>query len=122
MPAAPSSSKAASTGNRCPCPPDDRGDNFRGLSRSSFTSVESAQKLVNATLASDPVQVADVVAGRRPYGVINYEAGSYTGYEAYLDRYNSTPYIRGTYGVRVVIRPDPGSERGYRIVSAFPTR
>ncbi len=100
----------------------DRGDNFRGLSRSSFTSVDSAQKLVNAALASDPAEVSDVVAGRRPYGVINYEAGSYTGYEAYLERYNSQAYIRGTYGVRVVIRSDPGSERGYRVISAFPTR
>ena len=45
-----------------------------------------------------------------------------TGYEAYLARAHAEPYIRDTFGVEVLIRPDPGSARRWRVHTAYPVR
>jgi hypothetical protein len=45
-----------------------------------------------------------------------------TGYEAYLARAYAEPVIRDTFGVEVLIRPDPGSARAWRVHSAYPVR
>jgi hypothetical protein len=39
-----------------------------------------------------------------------------------LARAHAEPYIRDTFGVEVVIRPDPGSARGWRVHTAYPVR
>lgn len=39
--------------------------------------------------------------------------------EIYPETEHSQPYIRETYGVRVVIVPDRKSEKGYRVETAF---
>lgn len=43
-----------------------------------------------------------------------------TGKEAFRPSGNAEPYIRPTYGVRVVIHHDPNSDRGYLLRTAFP--
>lgn len=40
--------------------------------------------------------------------------------EVYAATEHWQPYIRETYGVRVVIVPDRRSEKGYRVETAFP--
>jgi hypothetical protein len=79
------------------------------------------------------VEPADFVVGKRMGSFTDYEAadkipeatlqhrfGSVTGKEAFRPNGDSDPYIRDTYGVRVVIRPDTRSWRGYRVHTAFP--
>lgn len=39
---------------------------------------------------------------------------------AVAPKFNSSVIIRETFGVRVVIRRDSGSRRGFRIFTAFP--
>ena len=46
--------------------------------------------------------------------------GYVTGKEAFRSNADADPYIRNTYGVRVVIRHDLRSERGYRVYTSFP--
>jgi len=91
-----------------------------GLREGSFPSVEAANKLVNSTVAQNQDKVALVTAGLSPREQLDAQFDSPTGYEAYLRTGNSTPYIRPTYGVRVIIVPDPGSAKGYRVDTAFP--
>jgi hypothetical protein len=91
-----------------------------GLREGSFPSVEAANKLVNSTVAQNQDKVALVAAGLSPREELDAQFDSPTGYEAYLRTGNSTPYIRPTYGVRVIIVPDPGSAKGYRVDTAFP--
>lgn len=91
-----------------------------GLREGSFPSVEAANKLVNATVAQNRDKVELVTAGLLPRAQLDAPFDSPTGYEAYLRTGNSTPYIRSSYGVRVIIVPDPSSAKGYRVDTAFP--
>jgi hypothetical protein len=43
-----------------------------------------------------------------------------TGKEAFRSSADADPYIRDTYGVRMIIRNDLRAERGYRVYTAFP--
>jgi hypothetical protein len=95
-------------------------DLVRGLREGSFPSLEAANKLVNSTLAQNQDTIALVAAGLLPRAELDAQFDSPTGYEAFLRTGNSTPYIRPTYGVRVVIVPDPSSAKGYRVDTAFP--
>jgi len=91
-----------------------------GLREGSFPTLEAANKLVNSTVAQNQDKVALVAAGLLPRAELDAQFDSPTGYEAFLRTGNSTPYIRPTYGVRVIIVPDPGSAEGYRVDTAFP--
>ena len=95
-------------------------DLVNGLREGSFPSLEAANKLVNATIAQNQALVDLVASGLSPREELDAEFGSPTGYEAYAQTSRSTPYIRPTYGVRVVIVPDQGSAKGYRVDTAFP--
>ena len=96
------------------------GDLAEGLREGSFPSLEAANKLVNSTLAENQDQVDLVTSGVSPREQLDAEFGSPTGYEAYAGTERSTPYIRDTYGVRVIIVPDRNSAKGYRVDTAFP--
>jgi hypothetical protein len=91
-----------------------------GLKESSFPSLEAANKLVNSTIARNPDKVDKVVNGLSGREDLDAVFGSPTGSEAYAATERSQPYIRKTYGVRVVIVPDRRSEKGYRVETAFP--
>jgi hypothetical protein len=91
-----------------------------GLREGSFPSLEAANKLVNSTIARNPDKVDKVVNGLSGKEDLDAVFGSPTGSEAYAATERSQPYIRETYGVRVVIVRDRRSEKGYRVETAFP--
>jgi Bacterial CdiA-CT RNAse A domain len=98
----------------------ERDEDPRGVRLGSFTSLQSATRLVNSTLAQNRDVVDEVIRGQRGGEEVDAIFDSPTGYEAYLPRPQSVPYMRDTYGVRVVIARDPGSSRGYSVLTAFP--
>jgi hypothetical protein len=91
-----------------------------GLAEGSFTSLDSATRLVNSTLAQNRPLVDQVASGAVPVRRVDAQFDSVTGYQAYARTERSQPYIRDTFGVGVVIRHDPRSEKGFGVVSAFP--
>jgi hypothetical protein len=92
----------------------------RDLRAGSFPSVEAANKLVNTTLAQNQDKLERVRSGLSPREQLDAQFGSITGYEAYARTEHSQPYMRATYGVRVVIVRDRRSAKGYRVDTAFP--
>jgi Bacterial CdiA-CT RNAse A domain len=99
-----------------------KGDFVDGIRVGSFSSLEGANKLVNATIAQNPGKIELVTSGRSPREELVGRFDSVTGYEAYARTERSQPYIRDTDGVMVVIIPDRRAEKGYRVDSAFPVR
>jgi hypothetical protein len=93
----------------------ERGDNFRGLSVGSFQSLESANKLVNSTLAENQHVIDRVVRGLDRIGIARAQFSSVTGQEAFLQRFHSQPYIRDTYAVTVIIIRDQSVPKGFRV-------
>ena len=89
----------------------------------SFTGVEAANNLVTAVLQNNK-EIVDAVAagvfGRRPVPMQKY-FGRVTGWEAYRRFLFSSVKKRSTYSVRVVIRYAPQRERGYYVLTAYPT-
>jgi hypothetical protein len=86
----------------------------------SFSSLAAANKLVNSTLSQNRALVEEVIAGKRPFAVLEAWFDSPTGYESYAPSFTSTILIRDTFGVRVVIWHDRISPREFRIRTAFP--
>ncbi|HMN36753.1 MAG TPA: hypothetical protein PKD49_03455 [Hyphomicrobium sp.] len=86
----------------------------------SFTSLDAASKLVDATLARNRNIVDLVVGGTIREQRVDAYFDSLTGYEAYAPAIRSEPRIRETYGVGVYIRHDPSANNGYRVISAYP--
>lgn len=86
----------------------------------SFFSQESANDLVNRTIEDNQSEVDLVAAGGKAEAVLNKRFGYVTGKEAFRPDADSEPYIRNTYEVRVVIRHDVRSRRGYRTHTSFP--
>jgi hypothetical protein len=97
-----------------------RGGWFTGLSEGSFTSLDSATELVNATLAANREAVDAVARGEARSEFVEARFNGRTGYEAYLPDPNSSPYIRDTNAVSVYIRRDSRAPNGFRVQSAFP--
>jgi len=91
-----------------------------GIRVGSFSSLDAANKLVNATIAQNAAQVDLVTGGRSGRQELDSYFGAPTGYEAYARTERSQPYIRDTYRVRVVIVPDGRVTKGFRVDSAFP--
>ena len=87
----------------------------------SFSSLESANRLVNSVMDTHSDVVNEVAAGIRPGAALAVEFDSVTGREAFAATRNATPYMRETYSVRVVIKHDPASPFGYWIHTAFPS-
>jgi Bacterial CdiA-CT RNAse A domain len=92
----------------------------RGLRAGSFTSLQSATRLINSTLSQNRDIIEEVISGQRGRTVVTAVFDSPTGYEAYLPTPSSIPYMRDTYGVGVLIGRDPGSPNGYRVHTAYP--
>jgi hypothetical protein len=99
---------------------ENRGDLFEGVRIGSFSSLEAANKLVNATLAQNPLKVERITSGLSAKEELEGRFDSITGYEAYARTERSQPYIRDTNGVLVLIVPDGRTSKGYRVDTAFP--
>jgi hypothetical protein len=86
----------------------------------TFRSREEANDLVNQVLKRNTDKVDQVAAGKLRDATLEHRFGFVTGKEAFRPNGDSDPYIRDTYSVRVVIRHDTRSWRGYRVQTAFP--
>jgi len=86
----------------------------------SFTSLEQANDLVNRVLEMNKDKVDGVAAGKKREAKLQERFDFVTGKEAFRPNGDSEPYIRATDSVRVVIRPDKSSWRGYRVHTAYP--
>jgi hypothetical protein len=91
-----------------------------GLRVGSFSSLEAANKLVNATVARNPALVELVTSGRSGREEVDARFDAPTGYEAYARTERSQPYIRDTYDVRVNIVGDGRAAKGFRVDAAYP--
>jgi hypothetical protein len=90
----------------------------------SFTSLQSAGKLVNSTIAENQ-QIVDRVAapteqGGLPGATIQKVFVQPTGYESFAPSGGAKFQIRPTYSVKVIIRHDENMKSGYRVVTSFP--
>jgi hypothetical protein len=72
----------------------ERGDTFDGFSVGSFTSVQSANRLVNSTISDNQDKIDQAMRDGEPRVLISKSFKSPTGYEAYLARAHAEPYIR----------------------------
>jgi hypothetical protein len=90
------------------------------IAEGTFRSREEANDLVNQVLKRNTDTVDQVAAGKLEWAKLEERFGFVTGREAYRPNGDSDPYIRPTYSVRVVIRHDTRSWRGYRVQTAFP--
>jgi CDI toxin RNase A-like protein len=86
----------------------------------SFASLETANDLVGRTLADNRAEVDLVAGGKQNGAVVDKLFDFVTGKEAFSPAPGAKPYIRPTYGVRVVIRHDASRERGFTVHTAFP--
>lgn len=99
----------------------DQNPNARNSRSGSFSSLESANKLVNSTLAQNGAIVDQVASGVRPRDIVFAKFDSVTGIEAVMPNIRSQPYFQQTYSVGAVIYHDPSSPRGYTVLTAFPS-
>jgi hypothetical protein len=86
----------------------------------SFSSLEAANKLVNATLSRNRGLLESLIAGKVNGGVATAFFPYVTGYQSYAPKFNSTVQIRDTNGVRIVLVRDTTSKNGFRIKTAYP--
>jgi hypothetical protein len=93
--------------------------NFREA-EGSFASLEQANELVNRVLRLESGKVDNVAEGKARREKLEQMFDGVTGKEAFRPNGDSDPYIRDTYGVRVIIKRDGRSPRGYTVVTAFP--
>ena len=98
-----------------------KGDSVGDMRQGSFTSLEAANKLVNATIAKIGTKWTGSSTGDRPRKISTPTFRLPTGREAVARTERSQIYVRDTYSVRVVIVPDGGSRNGFRVDTAFPT-
>jgi hypothetical protein len=90
------------------------------LAEGSFASQEQANNLVNQTLILESDKVDQVANGTKNLAKLERSFEFVTGKEAFRPNGDSDPYIRDTYGVRVIIKNDSRSSRGYSVRTAFP--
>jgi hypothetical protein len=86
----------------------------------TFQSDGEANDLVSQVLQRNKDRVDKVAAGKNRGDTLQERFEFVTGREAFRPNGDSEPYIRDTYSVRVVIRHDTRSWRGYRVHTAYP--
>lgn len=88
----------------------------------SFPSVESANKLVNATLSDNRGLVELFLLGPNDRLTIQTYFSVPIGREAYAKQIWNSFQIRDAYGVRMVLLKDPTAAKGYRVHTSYPIR
>lgn len=86
----------------------------------SFTSLGSANALTASTLSSNPIALADVVAGRLKSWAFTKYFPTPTGKEAFRVNQRQAPIIRPTYGVTTVIQYAPNMPGGILVLTSYP--
>ena len=86
----------------------------------SFTSLESATRLVNSTLSQNAAIVDEVASGARGGAQLESYFASVTGREAFKPNSRAISYMRDTYGVLVVIARNPFTAKGFDVLTSFP--
>ena len=81
---------------------------------------ESSNDFVNRTLEENKETVDRVASGAQDRATLEKRLGYVTGKEPFRANGDAEPYVRSTYGIRMVIRDDLRSENGYRVYTAFP--
>lgn len=104
-----------------------RTNYYRGLviygfqpAEGSFTDTLSANDLINQTIQANSKLVDQVASGEVMNETLEHRFGYPTGKEAFRPDIDTDPYIRKTFGVRVIIAHDPQRKSGYRLITAFP--
>ena len=87
----------------------------------TFSSLSSANKLVNSVLAQFPLSVAAVASGLMPDELLVTTFGSPTGRQAVAVSRLSSIFIDDTFSIKVFIIHDPFFPRGFRVHTAYPT-
>ncbi len=88
----------------------------------SFSSIQSANRLINATLSANHERVQQLVDGQGRNRISLFaEFSSPTGIAAQRGSIRSQPTVGDVYNVQVVIQRDTNAANGFRIVTAFPT-
>ena len=111
---------------------DESADMFGGAVRlykgqtGSFSSLESANKLVSSTLSTNQELVTDFLDSGRKTLVLNQSFSSPTGRVAFRNGRGSffrpgRVHFTGGTGVRVVIRRNESFSSGFNVHTAFPT-
>jgi len=85
----------------------------------AFYSRESANDFINRVLEANSTTVDLVANGALSEKAVNKRFNTVTGREAHTNG-EVDPFIRPTFSVRLVIRHDTRSPRGYRVFTAFP--
>ncbi|MEJ1936603.1 RNase A-like domain-containing protein, partial [Nostoc sp. NIES-2111] len=93
-----------------------------GVRVGSFSSLSSANKLVNSTLSENADRVRQVASGRLLHAFVSKNFGSITGKEAYAPSLWGGITIRETRSVGVYIIHSANSRTGFRIHTAYPIR
>jgi uncharacterized protein len=86
----------------------------------SFTSLQAADKLINAALSKNQALVDQVARGEISGANIEAWFDAPTGYESFAPSYKAQLAIRVTRMVHVVLRHDANSAQGFMILTAFP--
>ena len=86
----------------------------------SFHTREDANNFVNRVLEEERAMVDRVSSGELREAALNKRFGFETGKEGYKPSGSEAANIRPTYSVRVIIKHDRRSPRGYTVRSAFP--
>ena len=97
-----------------------KGDFFQGFRVGSFSSLEAANRLVNATVAQNPAKIERIMSGQSPREELVGRFDSITGYEAHMRSERTQPYIRETDGVVVVSISDRGRQEAIVLIALFP--
>ena len=87
----------------------------------AFTSLEAANKLVNATISDNKGMFAMFLASK-DYVLLRSTFSEPTGREAYASNLWSGFKVRDTWSVNVLLMKDPSALKGYRVHTAFPSR
>jgi len=94
---------------------------------STFSSVDSANRIVSAALAMNKLEIVEFLNSNRQQLVIHDRFSSPTGrvahrqYRGYTN--NPGPVQMSTgYGVTAVLRRNSGMSEGFNIYTAYPTR
>lgn len=86
----------------------------------TFDSIESARDFISSTMDKNSAELERVANGDQQEAFIQARFGYPTGREAVSIPSDSPIRVRTTYGVTMFIVHDSTSDKGFRIITAYP--